>query len=61
MKKAKESSAKGHSEEGEYCHQEVVARHTPGEGSQIVHQGHLGLHGHQVANLTKVKLVFRVI
>ena len=61
MKKAKESSAKGHSEEGEDCHKEVVARHTPGEGSQIVHQGHLGLHGHQVTNLTKVKVVFRVI
>ena len=61
MKKAKESSAKGHSEEGEDCHKEVVARHTPGEGSQIVHQVHQGLHGHQVTNLTKVKLVFRVI
>ena len=42
MKKAKECSAKGHSEEGEDCHKEVVARHTPGEGSQIVHQGHQG-------------------
>ena len=29
MKKAKECSAKGHSEEGEDCHKEVVARHTP--------------------------------
>ena len=61
MKKTKESSAKGHSEEGEDCHKEVVARHTPGEGSQNAHQSHLGLHGHQVTNLTKVKLVFRVI
>ena len=58
MKKAKESSAKGHSEEGEDSHKEVVARHTPGEGSQIVHQGHLSLYSHQVINSTKVKLVF---
>ena len=47
MNKAKESSAKGHSEEGKDCHKEVVARHTPDEGNQIVHQGHLGLGHHQ--------------
>ena len=29
MKKAKECSAKGDSEEGEDCHKEVVARDTP--------------------------------